>query len=306
MVAMTLALGVAGGGEAIGWRFPNPQRVLWIDGEQSERDLQDRFRELAGAIDGLDTDKAESNLTILARTMQTGDGKFLDMADPAQVETLIAAIQAERVGFVVFDNISTLSDSIDDENSAAAFKPVQRLLARLKAINTSALVVHHAGKNPKAYRGSSAIGTTFERILGIVRNDSAGETELDVTVTVEKFRNRVPQGFQPAFPLKLLSETFGAGLEERLRWDVGELTELIASWRMFKSGGYSTKKEFVEAFNAKHGTTRDHRNFKRDFQLPWLTKLGKTSEDIKEAEDRMKAINECGGDEPKETGNPDF
>ncbi len=298
MIALTMALGAAGGGKVLGWEFPKPTRVLFVDGEQSERDLQRRLALLSTGIDGFDAGAAAGNLILMPRAAQSVGTKFLDIASADQAEMLAQDVERQKIGLIVFDNLSTLSDSVDDENSAAAFKPMQILLTRLKKLNVAVILVHHAGKDPgRGFRGSSGIATTFERILGVVHSDAAPVTKIDVTVRLEKFRDEVPESFQPTFPLKFsVSDDAGGRVA---KWDVGQLTLVETGWRMFSAGPYSTVAAFVTAFNQQFGTTRSAKNFRRDFRQAWMLDLRKTEQDCDRAEKRMKALRKCDSDEPE-------
>jgi RecA-family ATPase len=80
MLAMTIALAVAGGGKACGWTFQRPRPVLLLDGEMHVEDVRDRLVMLAATVDGLDMKAADRNLTVLCRQDQTPDVKFPDLA----------------------------------------------------------------------------------------------------------------------------------------------------------------------------------------------------------------------------------
>jgi hypothetical protein len=305
MIALTVALGAAGGGAAFGWTFPSPAKVLYVDGEQSERDLKKRLGLLPSGISGFNAAQAAANFVVMARAAQSEGTKFLDIGSPAQAEMFAAEIRRQGFGLVVFDNLSTLSDSIEDENSAAAFKPMQVLLTRLKKLNVAVILVHHSGKDPSGYRGSSSIATTFERILGIVRSEAAPSTKIDVVVTLEKFRDEIPEGFQPVFPLRFSTvEKDGKRLSE---WEVGQLGRLEEAWRMYNSGRYASKEHFVDAYNERFGETRAASNFGRDFTRRWIAELGKSEKEIKRAVDLMKLVQECeADDESAKVGEADF
>jgi hypothetical protein len=141
MLAMTIALASAGGGKALGWHFPHPAPTLYIDGEQSERDQQTRFKELAGTIQDNDPALMKRNLDIVARAGAKGTGTFLDIANKEHHPALINLIKEQAIALCILDNFSTLSDSIDDENSAGGFKPVQALLVTLKEAACAAILV---------------------------------------------------------------------------------------------------------------------------------------------------------------------
>jgi len=164
---------------------------------------------------------------------------------------------------------------------------MQGLLAQLKGANIAAILVHHAGKgkNPETYRGSSNIATTFERVLGLIHDDKESPTKLAVTVKLDKYRDKPPEGFQPEFPLELGEEMTPNG--PRPVWKLGDLHELREGWRMFAYGEYRNNGEFLKAFNKKFGTTYTKGNFAMQFTQRWQLKLGIAESEIRRAKNRM-------------------
>lgn len=193
MLTLSLALAIAGGGSLLGWRSPAPRRVLFIDGEMPLDDLQGRLASLAGAIEDIDLDVARNNLTILARHHQAPSTPFPDFGNEDQQDAIIDLIRRYDPAVVILDNLSTLA-TLDDENGAAETQRVVRLLARLKQARIAVIVVHHSGKNGRAFRGSSMLATTFEAIIGLTRDpgadalDPTGSARFNIEWT--KFRGR--------------------------------------------------------------------------------------------------------------------
>jgi hypothetical protein len=70
------------------------------------------------------------------------------------------------------DNFSTLVE-VEDENSAAAMSPVLNFLLRMKQAGIATILIHHANKVGKAFRGSTKLAATFEVILGLTETDEA-------------------------------------------------------------------------------------------------------------------------------------
>lgn len=193
MLTLSIALAIAGGGALLGWRSPKPRRVLIIDGEMPLDDLQARLGSLAGAVEDIDLDVARNNLTILARHHQDPKAAFPDFGNEDQQNGIIDLIRSHEPAVVILDNLSTLA-TLDDENGAAETQRVVRLLARLKQSRIAVIVVHHSGKNGRAFRGSSMLATTFEAIIGLTRDP--GADALDPTgsarfnIEWSKFRGR--------------------------------------------------------------------------------------------------------------------
>lgn len=291
-LAMTLALGVAGGGEALGWRFPNSAKVLYVDGEQSTRDLQDRFAILRHTLGPKHNAKlAGENLLIEARTNTSVDVRFFDLCAPEHASAFVEFLKAAAVGFVVFDNLSTLSDRMEDENAATAFKPMQALFAQLKAANVAAVLVHHAGKAPGArFRGSSNIGTTFERIVALHHNDREAPTVLSARAEIEKYRSKPPPGFSPQVHFALKTEEGASGKSVNATWEMNQdESQLADAWRLFRHGDeFRTVAEFITRFNERHGTRYLPKHFARDFKLRWEHRGIATRADIDRAHEMLR------------------
>lgn len=166
MVALSVALAVAGGGSFLGWTAPKARKVLLVDGEMHTKDLTDRLTMLSGAVHGIDKDAAARNLTVLARTYQSPDAEFPDLGQQTGQDQLFGRIRADDYELVILDNFSTLAN-VADENDASAMSPVLAVLMRLKQAGVACLLVHHSGKTGATYRGSSKLATTFEVILGL-------------------------------------------------------------------------------------------------------------------------------------------
>jgi RecA-family ATPase len=115
-LALSIALAVAGGGEVLGWRAAQPSRVRYIDGEMTERTVQGRLRTLldSGAVEGLDREAAAQNLKIESRQGQALTVDFHDLLNLEHQDRLLDELRRDRVDLVIFDNFTTLSDSLGD------------------------------------------------------------------------------------------------------------------------------------------------------------------------------------------------
>lgn len=194
MFALTLALGVAGGGdgsELIGWEFPKPRKVLFWDGEMYADDLQERAKLLIPTIGGLNLDEANENLTFVARQYQDHKVTFPDISDIACQKAVFDAALSNKADLVILDNLSTLATSMEDENAAAEFNKIIYLLMRFKQANIACMLIHHSNKKGEDYRGSSKLATTFEVILHLrelnnIKSRQGAAFVLDWT----KYRNK--------------------------------------------------------------------------------------------------------------------
>lgn len=171
MLALTLALAVAGGGKVLGWQSPKPRPVLYVDGEMHAEDLKDRLAMLAGTVEGCDMAEAGRNLTLVSRQFQGGNVHFPDLSDMEDQDRVLRIAADARTQLVILDNFSTLCE-VADENEAAAMNPVLGFLLRMKQAGRACILVHHSGKTGADFRGSSKLATTFEVIVGLHRLES--------------------------------------------------------------------------------------------------------------------------------------
>ena len=133
--ALGVAHAVASGGHFLRWQAPAPNEVLYVDGEMSLHDLQDRVSPLVPTL------PIKKNLKILAGD-QLPNGVPDISTDDGQAWLL------DRVGgaeLIILDNLSALS-STGDENAAESWTPLKKLLLNLRRHGRAVLLVHHAGK----------------------------------------------------------------------------------------------------------------------------------------------------------------
>ncbi len=138
-------------------------------------------------IEGLDIARMRENLSLFPRLGQPDDDGFIDLAKEEHHQ--IIGGYAVRAGseLVVFDNLSTLTESMEDENSSTQFRKINAFISKLKRRGVSCLVVHHANKEGFAYRGSSAQGVIYDSIIQLGKADDGGDAERDAE-EVTKFR----------------------------------------------------------------------------------------------------------------------
>jgi len=169
----------------MGWKSEKPRRVLVVDGEQHIEDIKERAGLLMGTIDGVDEELASENVTIFARQDQDPRASFPDLVeDSGQDDIFNRAVKGE-FDLVILDNFSTLA-TIEDENSAAAFNPIMNFLLKMKQARIATILVHHANKSGKGFRGSTKLETTFEVTLGLQKPTSGEKrfgTAFDVVWT---------------------------------------------------------------------------------------------------------------------------
>jgi hypothetical protein len=188
-LSLGIALAVAGGGNVGDWTASAPRRVLYIDGEMHLGDVQERVRTLldCGGVVVPDREVALGNLTIVARQGQEVGQEFFDLMNPEHQKALMGRVRGQAE-VLVLDNLSTLSDGLEDENDAGQFKKLQGFLLDMKRAGIVAILVHHANKGGRQMRGSTALETTFEVILGLTKAPLSRPGQASFKTEFGKFR----------------------------------------------------------------------------------------------------------------------
>ncbi|TXL70543.1 AAA family ATPase [Vineibacter terrae] len=268
--ALTLAWVLAGGGEIAGWRTDKPRRVLYVDGEMPTWSLEERIKVIAeGYRDTIYPPVAAANILFVPRLAQkttkgTKAPVWVDLASDAGQKLIAEMIEEARPDVVIFDNFTTLTDSLKDENDATAFKAAIGNLLGAKAQGVTTILIHHSNKGGNSYRGSSAIAATFDAIVHLKKPKDAKVYEADFSVVFEKNRNR------------------GDASVQQNRWSLGEsgqwavtvdedakLAEIVEGLR---SGKHSTQRELGLALDLK------------DYQVTRLIKRAEASGLLKRGE----------------------
>jgi hypothetical protein len=120
-------------------------------------------REEAGASIDL------SKVVVYAKTQQDAEAEFPDVASPEWKQQIIQWVKRDGIELLVLDNLTTLTPSLEDENSAAQWSPMNSLVVSLKKEGIACLFVHHSNKTGVSYRGSTAIEATLETLIHLDR-----------------------------------------------------------------------------------------------------------------------------------------
>ena len=184
----SLALAIAGGGEVFGWKADKPRKVLIVDGEMDRSEIKQRIEPLLETVSGGASERALSNITVLARDFQGADTRFPDLADPSGQQQLFDVVATLQPEVVILDNASTLF-RLDDENAASAIDPLIDLLSGVRSRGAATILVHHSDKHGKTYRGSSKLAATFETIIGLRKRETYVGKGAAFTIAWEKSRS---------------------------------------------------------------------------------------------------------------------
>jgi hypothetical protein len=158
MFLMSLGLSLATAKGFLTWGAPTQAvPVLYIDGEMSLKELQERLEQLAGPTPPPGLKFLPSEL-VYERV-----GRDLTLTTAAERAELDAIVETNGIKVLVLDNVSTLFPGLD-ESSKRDWEPIAAWLIRLRHRGVTVMIGHHAGKNG-LQRGTSgregAINTTI-------------------------------------------------------------------------------------------------------------------------------------------------
>jgi len=179
-----------------GWTAQKPRKVVYIDGEMRTADLVERAKFLGDSIKGFDPDTAWANLEVHSRQDQRPEVEFYNICDPETQDAICDHLRKSKAELVILDNLTTLAKVVD-ENDSAAMGPLLDFMHKLKRDGIAAILVHHGNKTGKAYRGSTAMVTTFEVVIGLVKPENATFEETVFSLTFEKFRGKRSEAIKP-------------------------------------------------------------------------------------------------------------
>ncbi|UJW85101.1 AAA family ATPase [Devosia sp. SL43] len=247
MLTLSLALAIAGGGKVWEWTAPKPRKVLIVDGEMNLMDLQDRLRMLLGngAVDRVDRAAAGRNLEVIARQAQDPESEFFDITLQDHQLALLERCRKDKVEVLIIDNLSTVADGLADENDSTAFRTVQTFLLRMKAAGITTILVHHARKDGQEPRGSTALNTTFEVILGLKKPAVSTPGKASFVAAFSKFRAKGDGTIAP--------KTWSL---EDTGWKVEDDQEdsLVQTLKAFQSLNFVSQQEVADALGVNKGT----------------------------------------------------
>lgn len=160
-VALGLAYALASGGEFLGWRAPQPTKVLYIDGEMPGAALRDRAARIVASTD---SEAAPGFLRFVTPDLQQ-DGIMPNLATPEGQQAINDALIGARV--IVVDNLSCLVRG-GKENEGESWQPVAEWALRMRATGRSVIFIHHSGKGG-TQRGTSKREDLLDTVLQLRR-----------------------------------------------------------------------------------------------------------------------------------------
>jgi DnaB-like helicase N terminal domain/AAA domain len=220
-ITMEIAFCVASGSEAcFMWRIPRARKVVYVDGEMSIEELQERQRHIARMHDQNGQPwPAEGFLKMVARDLQKemrpnintreGRRRIEDCVEPGHL--------------LILDNIASLGQS-SDEKETEDWAIIEEWASDLCWRGISVIFIHHAGKSGDQ-RGSSKREDLMEFVLKLkVPGDYSPEQGLRVEAHLSKKRGKLTEArYGQPFEIAL-STSINSGFPE---WALRPLKELL-------------------------------------------------------------------------------
>lgn len=285
-VTLSLAVIVASGNGAnfLGFQaLGEGKKVMLIDGEMDTEDLQQRIGLITGAVHA-DEDSVRKNLTIYSRQHQAYDAEFPDIVDDTWQNDILAECKREGVQLLVLDNFSTLTASIEDENSAAKVGRANAMLLKAKQAGIACLLVHHANKTGTNYRGSSTLAVTMDVIISLQRPENfvQAEGETAFSLLFDKVRGLLPSRMTMGRTVVLKTEGDAATWRE----DEHPATQGDRIKQLLESYRFTTQKELAGHLGITEGALSK--------QITQAVAVGAfTREDMKTCFERAKKLRDA-------------
>jgi putative DNA primase/helicase len=137
---------------AIGpWETRTPVGCLYLDGEMSCEELQDRLRQFTA---GLPHEQAPLHI-LSSEDLKAKNLPPINLAEESWRREILDDLKQNRIfRLLIIDNLSCLAPRIS-ENSKKHWDDINQWLLVLRAIGVAVIIVHHTGKNLEQ-RGTSA------------------------------------------------------------------------------------------------------------------------------------------------------
>ncbi|MDR3401941.1 MAG: AAA family ATPase [Chthoniobacter sp.] len=184
-LAISIAMGVAGGEGFAHWKGTRPRTVLYVDGEMSRRLLRQRLIAESGRRSG------EAPASFHALCADDVDD-FAPLNTPAGRQFMWRVVEAigGDVELIVFDNImSLLAGSMAEEGAWAEVMPFVRSLTRR---SIGQVWVHHMGHDAKKAYGTKTREWQLDTVALLEKVERA-DTDVSFRITFDKARERAPR-----------------------------------------------------------------------------------------------------------------
>ncbi len=262
LFAMNSAWAMATGSDFLGWTTEGKKyRVLYLDGEMSERQLKSRFAdiEIASKSTYNSGNTTPENLVVYNLDFLEGDYFFNLASHKDRVE---AQPLFDKFDVIIVDNIASLCFGLK-ENESQSWSALNHWTVMQKRRGKTIIFVHHSGKNGD-YRGSSDLLRPHEVVISLDRPVNYKQSDgARFVVNFEKARDLSGEIVAP-FEARLTTNDLGIQQWERV--DIEKNTyEIIIQWA---NSGMSPGEIATELKKNRSGVYRHINKAKSEGRLP--------------------------------------
>lgn len=159
------------------WESKESIGTLYIDGESTEYTLQSRLKQLRRGLKS-----AEAPFFILSSSSLIGYGQEpVYLTDNNFREEIYQYLKDHpQFRLIILDNVSALSPG-RDENSKQDWDEINQWLIKLRFLDVSVVIIHHAGKeNKREFRGTLSMADALDSVICVKKDDKGYETIFSV------------------------------------------------------------------------------------------------------------------------------
>ena len=248
-IALNIAFAVASGGKFIHWNAPEPAKVLYIDGEMSQYDMQQRLKGIVGAAEKKrngDVKLGRENFSGYAATFQDPNTPFPDFSDKKERKMLLKLAQGKDL--VVIDNILTTLRGADPDKSKD-WAVIQDILVELRKQDTAVILIHHTNKAGDQ-TGTKAKEAILNGMIELTRPNGASISEgAQFRAKWTKARGLTGKTVAP-FTAQLISED---GEPPKWTYELEWQDKDEEVLKALKSHMYTTQEELGKVVNRSKG-----------------------------------------------------
>lgn len=219
----SLAYALATGGTFLRFTVPMPQKIAYFDGEMGHKKIKPY---LLQAQSNQGASDFPENLDIISCS------RFVDGTHP-QLENYTHEVYdfltTNGYNGLIIDNMATCTDV--DENDPKAWKPIQKLLIRLRNAGLFVIFVAHAGRDTTHARGISHREDILNTIISLQRAPDLMDDQEKILVSFSKHRDF---SFDHAKPFNAVRTRAGGWLIEDITMST---YEQVINWFQLGASG---------------------------------------------------------------------
>ena len=182
LITCEIAYAVATGLNFLNWTTPRPRGVLYVDGEMSATELQERFVRIIANHGGAGPAKP---LTLYAAGLNIhGTPNIGTIEGQSRINKGIT----DDIELIIIDSLSVLQRDCD-ENKSVGWEPMQNWLLQLRGLGKAVLLIHHSGKSGDQ-RGASKREDFMNTVISLKEHAIYSQEEgAKFEIRFEKGRN---------------------------------------------------------------------------------------------------------------------